>query len=58
MPKTSSDLFSERSERSNNTMRKHHRSLFDGFSNYENDTLPDYSEFDSDSVMLDYFKER
>lgn len=54
MPKQSDIL----SERSNNTMRNHHRLLIDGFSNYEEDSLPDYSEFDSDSVILDYFRER
>lgn len=46
------------SERSNNTMRNHHRALIDGFSSFENDSLPDYSEFDSDSVILDYLRER
>lgn len=56
MPKPKpSDKFSERS---NNTVRNNHRFLFDGFSNYENDTLPDYSEFDSESVVLDYRRER
>lgn len=54
MPKLSDKL----SERSGNTIRNHHRLLIDGFSNYENDSLPDYSEFDSDSVMLDYRRER
>lgn len=54
MPRLS-DKFSERS---NNTMRNHHRLLIDGFSSFEDDSLPDYSEFDSDSVVLDYFRER
>lgn len=55
MPKLSDKL----SERSNNTVRNHHRLLIDGFSNYEDDSLTfDYSEFDSDSVVLDYRRER
>lgn len=54
MPRLSDKL----SERSNNTMRNNHKALFDGFSSYEEDSLPDYSEFDTDSVMLDYRKER
>lgn len=29
-----------------------------GFSSFEDDSLPDYSEFDSDSVTITYFKER
>ncbi|XP_055312499.1 transmembrane protein 47 isoform X1 [Sitodiplosis mosellana] len=53
MPK----LSDQSSERSNNTVRKHHRMLIDGFSNYEDDSLPDYSEFDSESVVLDYRRE-
>lgn len=31
--------------------------IFGGFS-FDGDSLPDYSEFDSDSVTLDYQKER
>lgn len=27
-------------------------------SSFDADSLPDYSEFDNDSVKLDYFKER
>lgn len=54
MPKLSDKL----SERSNNTVRKHHRLLIDGFSDYADESLPDYSEFDSDSVVLDYRRER
>lgn len=50
-----SDVMSERSE---NTVRNHHRLLIDGFSDYADESLPDYSEFDSESVVLDYRRER
>lgn len=53
-----SKLNDKLSERSHNTIQKHHRLLIDGFSSYEDDSLPDYSEFDSDSVILDYHRER
>lgn len=51
----SSDKYSERSF---NTVRNHHRMLIDGFSNFADESLPDFSEFDSDSIILEYVKER
>lgn len=32
--------------------------LIDGFSNFADESLPDFSEFDSDSIILEYVKER
>lgn len=32
--------------------------ILGGFSSFDSDSLPEYSEFDSESVTLDYFKER
>lgn len=32
--------------------------ILGGFTSFDSDSLPDYSEFDSESVTLDYFKER
>lgn len=34
------------------------QTVIGGMSSFDDDSLPDYSEFDSESVTLDYFKER
>lgn len=34
------------------------QAVLGGFHSFDADSLPDYSEFDSESVTLDYFKER
>lgn len=44
-----------RSEKAN---KYHQQSILGGFNSFEGDSLPDYSEFDTESVTLDYFKER
>lgn len=41
----------------NNALANAHN-FIGGFSSFDSDSLPDYSEFDSESVTLDYFKER
>lgn len=52
----SKDLIpSSRSEKHN---KFHQKSILGGFSSFDGDSLPDYSEFDSESVTLEYFKER
>lgn len=38
--------------------RFHQQSILGGFASFDGDSLPDYSEFDSESVTLDYHKER
>lgn len=38
--------------------RFHQRSVLGGFNSFEGDSLPDYSEFDTESVTLEYFNER
>lgn len=34
------------------------QAVLGGCNSFDADSLPDYSEFDSESVTLDYFKER
>lgn len=36
----------------------HQRSVLGGFSSFEADSLPDCSEFDTESVTLEYARER
>lgn len=36
----------------------HQRSVLGGFQSFDGDSLPDYSEFDTESVTLEYVKER
>lgn len=36
----------------------HQSSVFGGFNSFDGDSLPDYSEFDTDSATQEYFKER
>uniref|UniRef100_A0A1B0BNM3 Uncharacterized protein n=1 Tax=Glossina palpalis gambiensis TaxID=67801 RepID=A0A1B0BNM3_9MUSC len=42
----------------NNNAMANANNFIGGFSSFDSDSLPDYSEFDSESVTLDYFKER
>lgn len=51
----SKDFPQSRSERHS---KYHQKSVLGGFSSFDGDSLPDYSEFDSESVALEYFKER
>ncbi|KAI9579847.1 hypothetical protein GQX74_000635 [Glossina fuscipes] len=41
----------------NNNAMANANNFIGGFSSFDSDSLPDYSEFDSESVTLDYFKE-
>lgn len=41
----------------NNNALANANNFIGGFSSFDSDSLPDYSEFDSESVTLDYFKE-
>lgn len=41
-----------------NITKFHQQSILGGFASFDGDSLPDYSEFDSESVTLDYHKER
>lgn len=36
----------------------HQRSVLGGFNSFDGDSLPDYSEFDTESVTLQYVQER
>ncbi|XP_075146251.1 transmembrane protein 47 isoform X1 [Haematobia irritans] len=42
---------------SNNNNALANANIMSGMSSFDDDSLPDYSEFDSESVTLDYFKE-
>lgn len=42
----------------NNNVLANANQFIGGFSSFDADSIPDYSEFDSESVTLDYFKER
>ncbi|EDV93029.1 GH19085 [Drosophila grimshawi] len=42
----------------NNKMNVIPNYTLSGMSNFDAESLPDYSEFDSESVTLDYYKER
>lgn len=44
--------------RSERHSKYHQKSILGGFSSFDGDSLPDYSEFDSESVTLDFIKER
>lgn len=44
--------------RSERHSKYHQKSVLGGFASFDGDSLPDYSEFDSESVALEYFKER
>lgn len=46
------------SSKSENITKFHQQSILGGFASFDGDSLPDYSEFDSESVTLDYHKER
>ncbi len=50
-----SNSFVPRSEKAN---KYHQKNILEGFNSFDGDSLPDYSEFDTESVTLDYFKER
>lgn len=56
MSKFSDDNRSNRREKKNKLYAQSF--TIEGFSNFGDESLPDYSEFDSDSVKLDYLKER
>lgn len=44
--------------RSESHSKFHQRSVLGGFNSFDGDSLPDYSEFDTESVTLQYFNER
>lgn len=44
--------------KSENANKYHQQSILGGFTSFDGDSLPDYSEFDSESVTQDYYKER
>ncbi|KAJ6637096.1 hypothetical protein Bhyg_09822, partial [Pseudolycoriella hygida] len=49
-----STSFVSRSEKAN---KYHQQSVLGGFSSFEGDSLPDYSEFDTDSVTRNYYRQ-
>lgn len=44
--------------RSEKATKYQQQNILGGFNSFEGDSLPDYSEFDTDSVTLEYYKER